>query len=390
MRKTFQTSMEESFGVGAVEIGTLNAMFGILALACYFPGGWLADRLSARRLLSASLFATGLGGLFMLTIPSYPELLALHAFWGITSILTFWAALIKATRNWGGEHLQGTSFGLLDGGRGLVAALLATFATAAYAFAGTPKEGLTAVILVYALATFLAGTAVWFVVPDTLYAEPQHANGQQISQRHATSAENGYTRVRRILALPEVWLLAAVIFCAYLLFLGTFDFPAFAERGFDQSKVFGAQLGTFRDWLRPIAAIGAGVLADRIGATRAVSAAFMLLFAAYTTLFFMPTGEAFLWVLWIQVAVAAIAVFALRGVYFALLQEAKIPMTLTGTTVGFVSVIGFAPDIFGHLLSGWFVETHKGSLGYQYYFGLMALVALLGLAATRGIHNRTR
>ena len=44
MRKTFQTSMEQVFQVSATEIGLLNSMFGILALACYFPGGWLADR----------------------------------------------------------------------------------------------------------------------------------------------------------------------------------------------------------------------------------------------------------------------------------------------------------------------------------------------------------
>ncbi|MEX2452146.1 MAG: MFS transporter, partial [Rhodospirillales bacterium] len=139
MRKTFQTSMEEVFRLDAAEIGLLNSMFGVLALACYFPGGWLADRLSARKLLTFSLVSTGLGGLYMTTLPSYAGLLAVNAFWGVTSILTFWAALIKATRNWGGENEQGLSFGLLDGGRGAVGAVLASLAAVAFAFSGTTR-----------------------------------------------------------------------------------------------------------------------------------------------------------------------------------------------------------------------------------------------------------
>ena len=46
-------------------------------------------------------------------------------FFGVTTILFFWAALIRATRDWGGNNAQGRAFGLLDGGRGLLAALLA-------------------------------------------------------------------------------------------------------------------------------------------------------------------------------------------------------------------------------------------------------------------------
>ena len=90
--------MRDVLHLDNTQVGFLNSMFGLLALICYFPGGWLADRFSARKLLVVSLLATGLGGLYLATVPSYAELLALHAFWGVASILTFWAALIKATR----------------------------------------------------------------------------------------------------------------------------------------------------------------------------------------------------------------------------------------------------------------------------------------------------
>ncbi|MEL7049831.1 MAG: hypothetical protein AAFO75_12915, partial [Pseudomonadota bacterium] len=57
-------------------------------------------------------------------------------------------------------------------------------------------------------------------------------------------------------------------------------------------------------------------------------------------------------------------------------------LALTGTTVGLVSVIGYLPDVFAPALAGWFVVTFPGGQGYQLYFGLLALVACVGVFAS--------
>ncbi|MHC4406368.1 MAG: MFS transporter, partial [Planctomycetota bacterium] len=128
----FKSSLLSTFGIDEFQLGQLGAIYGIVAMACYVLGGPLADRFSPRKLISASLLATGLGGLYMSTIPGFGGLYVLFGFWGASTIFAFWAPLIRATREWGGEEQQGRAFGILDGGRGLAAALLA--AIAAYAF----------------------------------------------------------------------------------------------------------------------------------------------------------------------------------------------------------------------------------------------------------------
>ncbi|HAT35125.1 MAG TPA: MFS transporter [Rhodospirillaceae bacterium] len=378
MRKTFQTSLEEVFHVSSMELGYLSSMFGILALLCYFPGGWLADRISTRRLLSFSLIATGSGGLVMLTIPTYPQMLALHAFWGVTSILTFWAALLKATRMWGTPETQGTSFGLLEGGRGATAALMATLATAAFAAANgntDPRAGLVAVIWVYSAAPLLAGIVVWFLLSDET-PEREVKNGV------------GKDLLRRAFSTPEVWFMAGIIFIAYLIFTGSYYFPAYAERGLGESKVFGAQLGTFRDWLRPFAAIVAGLIADRIGVSRGIAIGFAVLAVLYGSLWAVPSSASSYQLLFAQVAVIAIMLFALRGIYFALMEECRIPLALTGITIGLVSALAYTPDIFSHLIAGWFLDTYSGGDGFRYFFGFLAVTAIAGLAVTIALRHR--
>jgi len=373
MRKSFQTSMQEVFDVTFTQLGAMNAMFGALAFGAYFAGGWLSDRVDTRTLLCVSLFATGLGGYYMATIPDYPMLLALHAFWGVTSILTFWAALIKAARLWGGPDDQGKTFGILDGGRGLVGAVMLSLAAWVFSRYALVTDGLVAVIVLYSTASMVAGFFVLAFVPA------DSAHGSLVGRGNAGLSAG---QLRLVMAMPAVWLLALIILVAYWLYVGTFEFATFGELAFAQDKVFGAQLGAFREWLRPLSAIAAGLLADRIRPTRAVGLAFIIAGGGYAALATMPGTVDWLWLLWIQVAAVAIAVFALRGIYFALLEESRVPVVVTGTAVGLVSMVGYTPDVFAYPLAGWFVDTFGAADGYRSYFAVLGCAALAGLAMT--------
>lgn len=388
LRKSFQTSMEATFGLSSLEVGTLNAMFGVLALLCYLPGGWLADRFSARRLLTVSLVGTGAGGLYMATIPGYAGLLVVHAFWGVFSILTFWAALIKAVRLWSGTDEQGRAFGILDGGRGVVGAGLGSIAAVCFGLSASVEAGLVAVIIVYSAASMLAGAAVWLVVPDDHESFSGHRSDTRSDNAFDSGRHHVMASIRETGRTPAVWLIALIIFCAYFSFLGTYEFPAFAERGFDRSKEFGAWLGAFRDWLRPVAAILAGIIADRVSASRAILVSFAVLVLSYASMSLLPPAASSISLLWAQISATALAVFALRGIYFALLEESGIPMHLTGIAVGAISMIAYTPDIFAPLLAGWLADTSAGALGYRRYFGFLAVIAAIGFTATAVIRAR--
>jgi MFS family permease len=76
--------------------------------------------------------------------------------------------------------------------------------------------------------------------------------------------------------------------------------------------------------------------------------------------------------------IISIGVFALRGLYFALLTEGGISAAATGTAVGVISAIGFTPDVFMPLLGGILLDTYPGAEGYRYYFGTIAILCLVG------------
>jgi len=72
----------------------------------------------------------------------------------------------------------------------------------------------------------------------------------------------------------------------------------------------------------------------------------------------------------------------MRAIYFALLEEGGIPMAVTGTAAGVVSMIGFTPDIFMPLMGGMLLDNIPGSAGYRLFFLIVAGICVIGLIAT--------
>lgn len=64
------------------------------------------------------------------------------------------------------------------------------------------------------------------------------------------------------------------------------------------------------------------------------------------------------------------------------MEESQIPPSITGTTVGIVSFIGFTPEIFFAPITGRILDATPGIGGLQNYFLFLAAVAALGLGIT--------
>ncbi|MEM1062433.1 MAG: MFS transporter [Planctomycetota bacterium] len=387
----FRPTFVGVFGIDQAQLGTLGAIYGAVAAFAYVVGGAVADRYPPGRLLAGSLVATGLGGLYLLTVPSYAGLCGLFAYWGLTTIVPFWSALIRATRDWGGGSAQGSAFGLLDGGRGATSALLGLFALGLFAVCFpdggedvTPARQLAAirqVIGVYTVACFGAAAAAWALIPTG-------GSGER-SDRNV-----GAAALRACLGRPEVWLQAVVIAAAYTLFKSRDIYAQYAADVWGWSEVEAAKLSTQTMWARPAAAVAAGLLADRVTAWRVVAGSFVVTGVAATSLLFAPsTGPTAL--LWLNVATLSGGAFALRGVYFALLEESAVPREITGAAVGVISFVGFTPEIYMPLFTGRVIDAWQGAPGgYAVIFGLLLAASVVGLGATatlggRIVRNRT-
>ncbi|MGD1847493.1 MAG: nitrate/nitrite transporter [Salibacteraceae bacterium] len=356
------------FELSNLELGACFSVYGVVAMVAYFFGGPLADRFSSRNLMSVALWATGLGGIYLSFLPDLWALRWLYGFWGLTTILLFWAAMIRATRDWGGAAHQGKAFGWLEGGRGLTAALLGTLALSIFSSESdaTGVSVFQQVIRITSAVTLAVGGLVWFAVPS------------QAAESKEATPKASFSHVLDLVRRPTVWLQAGIIVCAYVGYKITDDLSLYAHEVLHFNEVKASAVGTAAIWMRPVFALFAGLLADRLSGGKVLSACFACtVFGGAGLALGIPGNLA--WLALITMALALAGIYGLRGVYFAVMGEGKIPTYATGTAVGIMSVVGYTPDVFMSPLMGWILDSYPGPVGHQGVFGVLVVFGLLGL-----------
>jgi sugar phosphate permease len=385
----FKSSLLATYRIDEFQLGQLGAIYGVLATGCYFLGGPIADRWSPRKLMAVSLLLTGLGSIYMATIPSFPGLCVLFGFWGVSTILAFWAPLIRATRELAGKEGQGRAFGILDGGRGLASALIAT--VAAYAFkvmvrgdaVANPNLEVAAVkglMFSYAGYCGLAACCVWWFVPDSARSA---INDDQVRFPKKTPLR---LRLLLVLRSPAIWLQAVIIIAAYSAFKMIDNYGLYAQDAYGLSRSESAQLIANISYVRVGAALLAGWIADRaLGVRATIQLCFGFLLVAYAMLLSVTPSQELRWLLIANFVISSIGFFALRGIYFALLEDSGVPRQLTGTAVGVISFVGFAPEIYMGPLTGWLIREARADgdvlIGYERIFMILFVLCLCGVLA---------
>ncbi len=375
----FYVPMQDAFGFSKTQLSVLSSTFGITSLIAYFPGGWLADRFSPRKLISVALVITSAGGFVFSTMPSFEICVLLFGIWGIATSSVFWSAMIKATRNWASKEEQGRAFGILEGGRNGFDMATSTIFLIIFALRGGSDSALSEVILLLTLSALVLAILVWTGMNDDM------APTAGVQKERSAPTVAG---VIEVLKLPMVWLIAIIIMTAYTGLWGAIFFTPYATEVYALGVVMGGAIGTGKLWLAPFAAIAAGFIADKIGTARTVLGSFILMASGFLLFGLLPGAPGLVPLLLINVVFISGAVYALRGIYFALLEQGGIPLAVTGTATGIVSVIGYTPDIFMPVLGGKILDANPGAAGYQILFLVVAAMSFLGLIAAYVVYRK--
>jgi nitrate/nitrite transporter NarK len=299
--------------------------------------------------------------------------LTLHALWGISISLVFWNAMIKATRNWAPSEQQGRAFGFLEAGRGLFGTIGGSILLGVFTWLGSTRMALATVIASWSTIIVLCGVAAWFVLQDDGPASEGQPEGKK--------KKVGWHDVTLVLKMPAVWLIAMVIIAANSGFWATYLFTPYASEVFLLSVAMGGLLSIARNWINPLAPFISGFVADRFGISNTTFVLLLVMMFSFALFAVTPGNISLLPLVVFNGAVAALCIYALRGIYFALLDEQGVPRALTGTAAGVASVIGFTPDVYMPVVSGAILDNYPGLQGYRILFAGASVIAGLGVAA---------
>jgi len=380
LARVFRPTFLEVFDLNNFELGSLFSVYGVVALLSYVYGGVISDKYPPRKLIATSLFFTALGWVVFSTYPSFLVLQILYGYWGFTTVFLFWGAMIKATRIWGGTNSQGQAFSFLDGGRGLVAASMSSIGVLIFSFFLTDeielttlsqrKEAFKYVILFSSFIVFFTGFIILFLMKNKEDTVQTAKNFSSISQ------------IKKTLKIPSVWLIMIIIVSAYVGYKVTDIYSLYASEVMLFDDLEAANISSLQLYLRPLVCVVIALISDKTSHVYLIIIGFItmligsLIFALGLVQFDMN------FVFYLSLVVVATGTYSIRALYFSIMQKGLIPLALTGTAVGIISVVGYSPDIFATPLIGYIIDKYPGILGHQYVFLMLVFFSILGLGAS--------
>ncbi|MCB6202972.1 MFS transporter [Extibacter muris] len=365
IRETFYVPIQNAMNLSNAQMGLLSSGYATMSLFSYFIGGIIADKFSARKLLTFSFIATGILGLWFSTFPGYTISRVIFVLMGISTIITYWSACIKATRMLGNDEEQGRLFGLQEGLRGIMNALLVFGMTAAFTRFADEVAGASAAIKVCSIVVIIIGILNFIFIEDTKKEENPE------SFMEVTKG------MFKALLIPRVWLLVAIVFTAYSVYGLIAYATTFAQQFYGLSAASAATLGGIRYLIQGAGGIVGGFLADKVKSRFKVIIGGCIGLALSFGLFIVMPSKASLCVMVVaNFFVGLFFIYAVRSQYFAVHDDAGIPLNMSGRVSGIASCLGYTPDIFMYTLVGSWMDNY-GRTGYNMTWAYAMVAAVL-------------
>ncbi len=267
---------------------------------------------------------------------------------------------------------QGKFFGILDGGRGLVEAILATIAITLFAYvlsqgSGSTSMALRQVIYLYIGVLLVVSPLVYWLLDDFEDDNTKVTNTNFIAD------------LKTILKHREIWLCAICIICGYQLFYATYSFSAYLQQNFGLTAVAVGTITVAKLWMRPIGGITAGFIGDWSSPEKVLSILLILASLSLGIMAFLPAASSVIFAN--SVLLIGFLTYGVRGVYWATLAGCNVPNKTKGLAIGVISMIGYFPEFYLPLISAPLLEQFPGVLGYQIYYLIISGFGLIGAYA---------
>lgn len=375
LKDAFYVPMQEFMGLTHTQIGAALSVYGLVQTIGNFASIYISDRFSKRIMISVSLVGVGLIGVYISTFPGYGGILLA---WGLLSFfgeVVYWPVLLKAIRLLGDETEQGRLFGFLEAGRGVVDTIVAFSALGVFALLGKGSIALRGSILFYSGAVILTGIISYFLVEDDKIGAGENVNKNKLA----------WDGVIQAVKTPEIWVVSLTIASIYSVYCGLTYFIAFLKDIYGIPVTLIGAYGIINQYgLKMVGGPVGGLLVDKKfkSATKFLRVALIVAAIAMFGFILLPHETMNVYVGMACTLGFGAIIFSMRAVFFAPIDEIKVPRHISGAAMSIACIFGYAPQMFAFALYGNMLDRNPGMAGYRMVFMTMIGFAILGVVIT--------
>lgn len=379
LKDAFYIPMQEFMGLTHTQIGLALSVYGIVQTLGNFTSIYISDRFSKKKLIPISLISIACVGVYMSTFPSYYGILLS---WGLLSLfgeVIYWPVLLKAIRLLGSSDEQGRLFGFLEAGRGVVDTIVAFSALGVFALLGKDAYAFKGAILFFSAVVAVVGIFSYFLLENDVISDVNE-QGEQIGKNKVA-----WEGVKQALKTKEIWAVSFTIFSIYSVYCGLTYFIPFLKEIYGMPVALVGAYGIINQYgLKMIGGPLGGVLVDKKfkSPTKFLRLALAVSAVAMTIFIFLPHQTFNTYFGMILTLGFGVIIFSMRAVFFAPIDEIKVPKNISGAAMSIACILGYSPQMFAFTLYGSMLDRYPGILGFRIVFAFMVGFSLLGILIT--------
>ena len=392
IRYMFYDAMLEALQCSNTQLALLNGFPSILGIFISPIGGWLADKYSAKWIVVISVFMN-LPICIIAAIWSnvYPVQVAMWIAMSMTGGFAFWPSVLKAVRMASPEGKSDSTYGFFEGCCG-VGSLIGNF-VAIWVFAKylDPVAGYKAAMISMGVMSAVAAVfaAICYrndVITDDQVEEQKAIEAGEIPEEKG----NFWQSVKIIVTNPGTWLVGFVIMGAYGIYLAQTYFTSYFTGVLGAAVVFSAAMANFRSYgMKIVGGPIGGFLASKVFKSASKFDAACLVVCMGLIVYVWNLSPDTPHVVGIATTFTLVLAFfccMAKGTMWATMDQAHIPVEITGTAVVLISYLGFTLTEFGvPFLCGRWLDKFPNDLSMAYDRVFIFLLVLSALGVIAGI-----
>jgi len=381
LKYIFYDDVLKSLGIGNADSGLLLTAYSLGCVALYIPGGILADKLSPRISVVASLFAATLLTLIFAFFFNFAAALVVWFLMAFASGFVFWSAVLKAVRIISEEKDQGLMYGIYYSANGAATAIINYLCLKVFGQAGGGNHGLFMALLLMAFFTGVSAIGLMFFLKGFEKSETKEEDKFKFAD------------LAIVVKNPSVWIVSIIFFCIYAVYTCSSYFtPYLTYLGLSSDT--SAELSILRiNMAMMIASPIGGYLADKVfkSTLKWISWGSALLALSIVATVFVGGNNIQL------VSVLSIIpgwiVMSMYGIMFSSFKEINVPVKVSGTAIGFASIISYSPDLFMNTVYGSVLDKFQGAetmTAYKIIFLSLACLSVLSVVLSLCVLSRNK
>ena len=390
MKDMFYVPMQQFMGLSNTQIGGALSAYGIVQTIGLIAGIYICDMFSKKYMIGGSLIGLGAVGVYLSTFPGYWGFLAAFGVMAILGEVTYWPVLLKAIRLLGDEKTQGRMFGFLEMGRGIVDVIIASTALAIFKAMGEGAGALRGGLLFLSAVPAAAGVLCLIFVPND--EKRVDETGKEVNK-----AQAAFGGMMQAVKSVDIWAVSLNGFTVYCIYCGLTYFIPFLNQIYFLPATAVGMYGIINQYgLKMVGGPIGGFMSDKVHRSSAkhIRAGFVVCIIAMAAFLMVPhetLGQNGSWILGAACTLGFGAiVFTMRAVFFAPMDEVRVPKEITGAAMSLASLVIYLPNAFAYVMYGSFLDKYPGMTGFRIVFGVMIAWAVVGVGVSTFLIHRIK